>query len=77
MLLMHGSQMSMFVIFLEMAKAIVNFRSFFRCFSITLLSTGTVIIFAILSILSVRLSENKPSLFLLFSLGYFLGTIIP
>jgi hypothetical protein len=71
MFFMHGSQMSMFVIFLEMAKATVSFRSFFRCFSITLLSTGTVIIFAILSILSVRLSENKPSLFLLFSLGYF------
>ena len=71
MFFMHGSQMSMFVIFLEMAKATVSFRSFFRCFSITLLSTDTVIIFAILSILSVRLSENKPSLFLLFSLGYF------
>ena len=71
MFLMHGSHMSIFVIFFEMAKATISFRSFFRCFSITLLSTGTVIIFAILSILSVRLSENKPSLFLLFSLGYF------
>ena len=77
MFFMHGSQMSMFVIFLEMAKATISFRSFFRCFSITLLSTGTVIIFAILSILSMRLSENKPSLFLLFSLVYFLGTLFP